>query len=47
MSVLKDSEGNYCLHDKQENIADSGELLTVFRNGSLVRETTLSEIRTR
>jgi nicotinamide phosphoribosyltransferase len=47
ISVLKDSEGNYCLHDKQENIADSGELLTVFRNGSLVRETTLSEIRTR
>jgi nicotinamide phosphoribosyltransferase len=48
LKVTKDGQGNFILHDQQswEQEAE-GELKTVFEDGKLVSETSLSEIRNR
>jgi nicotinamide phosphoribosyltransferase len=50
LAVYKDGAGDYFLRDRvsrEEATSDASELKTVFLDGKLVRETTLTEIRAR
>ena len=50
LTVLKDSEGNYSVKDQctwDEVESDENQLKPIFKDGKFLKETTLTEIRSR